>query len=123
MGTSTRELARLLGISRNTEREYRRAIAGAGLLDGDVDSLPELERLRDAVETALPPKPAPPQQASSVADWAERVGELLEGGASPTAIYDALRLREVEFKGSLSAIKRLCIRLARAKGIRVISDN
>lgn len=118
MGTSTRELARLLGISRNTEREYRRAIAGAGLLDGDVDSLPELERLREVVEAALPPKPAPPQQASSVANWAEPVGEMLEGGASPTAIYDALRLREVEFKGSLSAIKRLCIRLARAKGVR-----
>lgn len=118
MGTSTRELARLLGISRNTEREYRRAIEGAGLLDGDVDSLPEFERLREVVEAALPPTPAPPQQASSVADWAERVGEMLEGGASPTAIYDALRLREVEFKGSLSAIKRLCIRLARAKGVR-----
>ncbi len=37
-------------ISRNTEREYRRAIASAGLLDGDVESLPELERLREVVE-------------------------------------------------------------------------
>jgi DNA-binding IclR family transcriptional regulator len=54
LGTSVR-LARRLGMSPNTERTYRHALAAQGLLAGDPDALPELETLRHAIETALPP--------------------------------------------------------------------
>lgn len=118
MGTAAHEAARLLRMSPNTEREYRGAIEAAALLDGPVDTLPDLHMLRRVVELAFPAKPPPPQQASSVAKWAERVQKMLDDGATPTAIYDCLRLNETDFKGSLSAIKRLCISLMRAKGIR-----
>jgi transposase len=117
MGTSAREVARLLGMSPNTERAYRGAIENVHLLAGPVDALPELADLRRAVEAAMPAKPTPPQQCSSVERWADRVRAMLETGATPTAIYDCLRLREPDFAGSLSAIKRLCLRLARAKGV------
>ena len=42
MGTSTREVARLLGMGRNTEKQYREALARAGLLKGALKDLPEL---------------------------------------------------------------------------------
>jgi hypothetical protein len=47
MGTGAREVARLLGMSPNTEREYRRALGLAALLEGPVDVLPELAVLRE----------------------------------------------------------------------------
>src|SRR5258708_326066 len=65
MGTGRGEMARLLGVSPNTERQYREILAAAGLLLGPVDALPELAALRAAVATHLGEKPAP-QQTSSV---------------------------------------------------------
>lgn len=118
MGTSSREVARLLQMSRNTERSYRLAIAAAGRLDGPVDELPELAALREIVVAAKPPKPGPPQQMSTVASWRERVQQMLATGASPTAIYDCLRLGHQDFTGSLSAIKRLCLRLQTSAGVQ-----
>jgi DNA-binding IclR family transcriptional regulator len=55
LGTGVRLVARRLGMSPNTERTYRHALAAQGLLAGDPDALPELETLRHAIETALPP--------------------------------------------------------------------
>ncbi len=49
--------------------------------------------------------------------WADKVEQMVDDGASPTAIYDKLRLEEETFNGSLSAIKRLCQRIKRAKGV------
>ncbi len=65
MGSGAREVARLLGVSPNTEREYRRALGSAGILGGDPNELPSLEALRSAVHAFAPPKVAP-QQTSSV---------------------------------------------------------
>lgn len=48
MGTGCREVARLLAISPNTERQYREILAGEGLLAGSVEQLPELAQLRAA---------------------------------------------------------------------------
>ena len=116
-GTKTREVARLLGMSRNTEREYRLALVRAGLLDGPQDALPELALLKAAVVPATTSAPA--HEASTVAAWSEQVGAMLKVGAGPTAIFDALRLKHgAAFKGSLSAIKRLCARLTAAAGPR-----
>src|SRR5688572_26038194 len=88
MGTSAREVARLLGMSPNTERAYRGAIEKVHLLAGPIDALPELGELRRAVEAAMPAEPTPPQQCSSVERWTVRVRAMLETGATPTAIYD-----------------------------------
>ena len=109
MGTGVREVARLLGMSPNTERQYRQALREAGLLEGKPEDLPDVAVLRLAIEDALPSK-AMPQHASSVERWAERITEMLGGGATPTAIYDRLRLEHDDFGGSLSAVKRLCTR-------------
>lgn len=116
MGTGAREVARLLAMGPNTERAYRRALGLAGLLEGPVDVLPELAVLREAVTRAMPPKELP-QQESSVAAWTERVVEMLDNGATPKAIYDRLRLEDEDFGGSQWAIKRLCKRLRKAKGV------
>jgi hypothetical protein len=99
MGTSAREVARLLGMSPNTERAYRGAIEKLHLLAGPIDALPELGELRRAVEAAMPAKPTPPPQLSGVEAWADRVRAMLEAGATPTAIYDCLRPREPDFAG------------------------
>ena len=56
-------------------REYRRAIAASGLLDGSVDELPPLETLKAVVMAALPPRPAP-QQVSTLEDWQVHVEAL-----------------------------------------------
>lgn len=116
MGTGARKAAKLLKMGPNTARAYRKALATAGLLDGPVEALPELEVLREAVMVQLPPKEKP-QHESSVNKWTDAITTLLESGSAPTAIYDFLRLREKQFDGSLSAVKRLCKYLQVAKGI------
>lgn len=116
LGTGARKAAQMLKMGPNTERAYREALSAAGLLDGPVDALPELEVLREAVQQRLPPKDKP-QHESSIAQWTEHVETMLDKGAEPTAIYDCLRLRHDDFTGSLSAVKRLCKRLRKDKGI------
>lgn len=110
-GSSARDVARLLRMSRNTVRSYLNALAEVGLLHGPAEELPALE----ALKAALPIR-QPPQELSSVEAWTPRVRVLLSRGAGPRAIYDHLRSNEADFKGSLSAVKRLCARLQRALG-------
>jgi len=110
MGTGCREVARLLAISPNTERQYREILAAEGLLAGPVEALPELAALKAAVGKHLGEKRTV-QQTSSVERWSESVQAMMRKQATPKAIYDCLRLEEPEFAGSLSAIKRLYARL------------
>lgn len=120
MGTGGREVARLLGMSPNTERAYRLALKAAGLLLGPIPDLPTLERLKAAVEELLPRK-LPPQQVSSLEPWLTRIEEEWRKGVGPRAIYDGLRLEDlgfVEAKATLSAVKRVCSRLKRARGVQ-----
>lgn len=56
MGTGKRAVARMLGISPNTERPYREVFEAAGLLHGAVDELPTTAELRQALQTYAPPK-------------------------------------------------------------------
>jgi transposase len=114
-GLAVREVARLLRMSPNTERQYRQAMHLAGLLEGSPDEVPELEALREAVKSYLPNKPAP-QQASSVEMWCDDIVEMAQRGAKPKAIYDALRLKHPDFQGSLYAIKRFYRRWRKARG-------
>lgn len=53
--TGAREAARLLGLSPNTERRYREALAAAGLLQGPTEAIPALEELKAAVLKHAPP--------------------------------------------------------------------
>jgi transposase len=117
MAAGKREVARVLRISPNTERQYRQALDAAGLLSGPVDALPAVATLNAAIEQALPPKRAP-QQVSSIAAWTATVERMLERDAQPQAIYDCLRLSEPTFAGSLSAVKRLVGRLRGAREVR-----
>jgi transposase len=116
LGTGSREAARLLGMGPNTEREYRTALAKAGLLDGDAGALPALEELKAAVALHRPPAPAP-QQTSTVAAWEPTVRCWLEKGLGPRAIFDRLRLEHPDFPGSYAAIKRLCRAIEKARGV------
>ncbi|MCC6337488.1 MAG: hypothetical protein IT380_26260, partial [Myxococcales bacterium] len=120
MGTGDREVARLVGMSPNTERQYRRALAEAGLLEGAVDELPELEALKRAVGERLPQRVAP-QQTSSLQEWLDDIVVLHAKGLGPRAIYDRLQLEREGFresKASLSSVKRVCARLTKARGVQ-----
>lgn len=118
LGTGPRAVARQLHLSPNTERRYRAALAAAGLLEGSVDALPDIESLRQAVLAQLPPKVAP-QQRSSVEAWADAIRAKIELGAKPRAIYDALRLEhQGAFTGSHSAVKRFYRSVIRERGVR-----
>jgi len=116
MGTGCREVARLLAISPNTERQYREILATEGLLSGPVDTLPELAELRAAMLKHLGENRTP-QQTSSVESWSEVVSAMMAKEATPKAIYDCLRLEHSGFAGSLSAIKRLYARLRGEKPV------
>jgi transposase len=116
MGVGDREAARLLGMGPNTERQYRRALAQAELLEGDAEQVPELEVLKAAVLAHAPPK-LPPQQLSSVAAWRPEIERLLERGLRPKAIFDRFRLEHADFTGSYASIKRLVRTLARERGV------
>lgn len=116
MGTRSREVARLLGMGPNTEREYREAIAKAALLEGDADQVPALEELKAAVLAHRPPV-LPPQQVSSVAAWQTLIEEFTKKRMKPRAIFDRMRLEQPTFKGSYAAIKRLVRALKRARGV------
>jgi transposase len=104
MGTGAREVARMLQVSPNTEREYRRALAKEGLLEGDAADVPSLEALRAAVERHLPAI-APPQMVSTAAAVRDRIVELAQRGLKPQAIYDRLRLEDPSFTASFWAVR------------------
>ncbi len=104
--TGHHKAAKLLAMSPNTERAYRRALEEAGLLAGEADVLPELATLKAAVTARLPLKQSA-QCTSSVEPWRERVATLVRKGAGPKAIFDRFKLDDKDFDGSLQAIKRM----------------
>jgi len=64
MGTGFRAIARMLRISPNTEREYRKALDAAGVLVGDPNDLPEPATLLAVLEKHRPTRLAPRQESS-----------------------------------------------------------
>jgi len=115
-GEGSRVIARQLRMGRDTIRHYLRALAAAGLLDGEPEELPELEVLRRALAEQLPPRP-PARQVSTLEGWREVIEAMHRRGAGPRAIFDRLRLEHPDFPGSLSALKRLCARFSRERGV------
>jgi transposase len=115
-GEGSRRIARQLRMGRDTIRHYLRALKAAGLLDGEPDELPELEALRGALAAQMPPRP-PALHVSTLEGWREVIEGMHRRGAGPRAIFDRLRLEHPDFPGSLSAVKRLCARLTRERGV------
>ncbi len=117
LDTGAREVARLLGLSPNTERRYREALTAAGVLAGSVEAIPALEELKAAVLRHAPP--AVPHQAaieSGVLPGANCGAACRRAGS-----YGDLRPaqeRGLEFRGSIGAVKRLVARLQRERGPR-----
>ena len=106
LGTGAREVARLLGVSPNTERDYRIAFTTARLLEGNIDDLPALDVLKAAL-----PYVVPRQQTSSVVEWTSEVKRLVAKGNEARAIHDHLHRQHPGFTGSYFAVKRLVKRL------------
>ena len=117
METAPREVARLLVMGPNTERQYRQALEAEGLLHGDPTELPALEVLKMAVERRCPPM-LPPQQVSTLEPLRPWIESCLAKRMKPRAIFARLRLEHVEFTGSYSAVKRFCRALRRARGVQ-----
>ena len=114
-GMSKRTIARVLRMSPSTEQKYRKQLNEAGLLYGDVDQLPELDVLVSACKGTIV---TPRQEQSSVADWRTRIATMVTEGIQPTAIHQVLIEEKTGFNGSLSAVKRLVIQLAKERGAR-----
>lgn len=116
--TKCRDVARLLKMSPNTEREYRQPLEDAGLLKGDPSLLPTLEELKEIVLQARPIN-LPPQQVSTVEPWSQEIEQMVGKGARPKAIFDKLRLKHKEqFTGSYYAVKRMCRAIRKQKGVQ-----
>lgn len=116
MGTGCRKVAELLSMSPNTERQYRTSIAKAGLLEGPVDDLPELEVLRAAVAAEQSTDSSP--QPTSLERWRPALEKLFKAGVRPRAAYDRLRLEHKDFEGSYWAVKRLWRQYRKQRGVR-----
>lgn len=118
-GTKTREVARLLVMSPNTERKYREALQAASLLDGEESELPEPEELKAAVLAAQPTPATPPQQRSSIERWRSKIEELLvDKGMRPKAIWRRLQEQHGDsFEGTHAQVKRMCRAIKRERGV------
>jgi transposase/DNA-binding CsgD family transcriptional regulator len=116
LGRSCRGIARRLAMGRDTIRGYLAALAAASLLEGPPDDLPGLDTLAVLVDGLGASSSEAPPPRSSVARWRDEIARLRHKGAGPTAIHDHLRLHAPDYDGSLSAVKRLCLRLVREQG-------
>jgi transposase len=116
MGTGAREVARLLGMSPNTERSYREALKKARLLEGTVEDIPPLEVLRAAVDHQLPVI-APPQMVSTAEAVRDRIVELANKGLKARAIYDRLRLEDPELTVSYWAVRAAWRQWRKQRGV------
>ena len=122
MGTGAREAARLLGMSPNTERQYRLALVAEGLWAGPVDALPSLEALKAAVVKHLPSAPVPEAQQSQIEPWREHIKKLLanpppRSSARSAAPRRILHSRCSSFTEPTSGFPRAQVRVPRSPGL------
>ena len=99
-GVSNREVARRTGVSRGTVSKYRRWAKEAGLLEGPLPAVEEIEAQRRVYfGEALPP-----QNRSTLGEYRQKVDELREAGVEIAAIHQ--RLVERGFGGSYWTVYR-----------------
>lgn len=104
---SDRAISRVLDVSRNTVKAYRKWAKNQGLLEGELPGLAELEQRRDST---FADRPAGPRGRPSLAkDYREDVRAMLERyGPKPRLIWHQLRERYPgKFTLSEGAIWRL----------------
>jgi transposase len=116
-GRGIRAIARQLGMGRDTVRGYLKELEAADLLAGDPHELPTVSVLRETL-VAKETSAKAFQTRSSIEPWREVIALGVKKGAGPTAIYDRLRVEYPEFAGSLSAVKRMCVRLRLERGVQ-----
>ena len=116
MGTGAREVARLLGMSPNTERSYREALKKAALLDGAADDIPALEVLRAAVDRQLPVV-APPQMVSTADAVRERIVELAKQGLKASDLRPAAARGSPALTASYWAVRSVWRQWRKARGV------
>lgn len=116
MDTKVREICKNLKMSPKTERKYREILKNLGLLHGPVEELPLLETLKKAVLEVWP-EPSQNSVKSTIEAYRSLIVPRVELGLHPTPIYDWLRINEPDFKGSLSAVKRMVKAIRKEKGI------
>ena len=114
LGRSRRAIAKQLRMGRNTIRAYLKLLTEAGVLEGPPNELPDIEALREVLPKELATSSV--SQPTSVEEWKPRILRLRRKGAGPTAVHDFLRMHEPDYEGSLSAVKRMCVRLDRERG-------
>jgi len=117
LGTGAREVARLLQMSPNTEREYREALIAASLLKGPSTDLPTLEVLKAAVLEHRPPAATPAHERSGIESWRPTISELMAKGLTPKVIWNRLREKEPDFDGSYWQVKRLVAAIRQQRGV------
>lgn len=115
LGQTARAIARQLKMGRDTVRQYVRVLGEAGVLDGAVDDLPGVDALKAIIDERVGSTP-PLQQRSSLEQYADEIKRRRANGAGPTAIHDWLRLHRTDYAGTLSAVKRMCLRFDRERG-------
>lgn len=118
MKKGAHEIARMLKMGPNVERKYRLAFKAEGLLEGPVNELPSLEKLRAAVDKHCPKPELPAQQISSLEPYRQQIEVYLEKGLGPRAIFDRLRLEYAPFDKTYSSLKRFCRALRQAEGVK-----
>jgi transposase len=118
LGVSSRGIARRLKMGRDTIRGYLEVLSKACVLEGPHDELPLIEVLRALItdHVAASQSAAPAKRVSSVEAFLEEIVRQRAKGNGPTAIHDHLSVNQAGYSGSLSAIKRLCLRLDRDDG-------
>ena len=116
MGTGAREVARMLRMSPNTERDYRRALVKDGLLDGDAGDIPPPEALKAGVERQLPVV-VPPQMVSTADALRDEIIGLAKTGLKARAIYDRLRLEDAKLEVSYWAVRAVWRRWRKERGV------
>ena len=116
LGKSAREVARLLGMSPNTEREYRLILHPTGLLSGCPEQLPSAEELQALVLQGKPEREHAGQQSRLAPETQCLIRARYRDGAQPAAIYDWLRREHPSVEVSKSALKRYVAKLRRELG-------
>ena len=97
-GQSHRAIARAMNVDRKTVGRYAAWATEQGLLEGDLPSLPDLQRL---LEETMPSSP-PPQNTSTVEPYREQVVTLRRQKVEIAAIHQ--RLKERGYTGSYASV-------------------
>lgn len=117
-GTSARKIARLMRMGRDTIRGYLSKLAEADLLEGAAEDLPDAGVIAEAIGLANACQDTNCEESvNSTADrWRASILAFVKKGVGPTAIHDHLRLHDPDYTASLSAVKRMCLRLKKERG-------